>query len=154
MSDLASLFGFAQRLQWWHWWIIAAALAAAETLLPGAVAIWFGASAAAVGALLLVFPVPWPLQILLFGVLGVLAVYLWRRYDSGHQVESALPHLNQRAAQYVGQVCVLTEAIAQGYGKARVGDGVWMVRGPDLPAGAHVKVVATDGAVLVVVAAL
>jgi hypothetical protein len=153
MNELASLVDFAQRLQWWHWWIIAAVLAVAETLLPGAVAIWFAAAAAVVGALLLVVPVPWPLQLVLFGALGAAAVFMWRRYDDGHPDVSSLPHLNQRAAQYVGQVCVLTEAIAMGYGKARVGDGVWKVRGPDLPAGAHVKVVAADGALLVVEAA-
>ena len=153
MNDLGRLVDLSQHLQWWHWWIIAAVLAAAETLLPGAVAIWFAASAAVVGALLLLVPVPWPLQLVLFGVLGALAVYLWRRYDRSGQESSALPHLNQRAAQYVGQVCVLTEPIAQGFGKARVGDGVWTVRGPDLPAGARVRVVAADGTVLLVEAA-
>jgi inner membrane protein len=153
MSSLASLVELAQRMQWWHWWILAAVLAAAETLLPGAVAIWFGASAAAVGALLLVVPVPWPLQVVLFGLLGAVAVVLWRRYDKGGEENPALPHLNQRAAQYIGQVCVLTEPIVQGYGKARVGDGVWKVRGPDLPVGESVRVVAADGALLVVEAA-
>lgn len=150
MNSLASLVEFAERMQWWHWWIVAAVLAAVETLLPGAVAIWFAASAAVVGALLLLVPVPWPLQVVLFGVLGAVAAVLWRRYDKGGEEAPSLPHLNQRAAQYVGQVCVLTEPIAQGYGKARVGDGFWKVRGPDLPAGASVRVVAADGAVLVV----
>lgn len=153
MNSLAALVDFAQRMQWWHWWIVAAVLAAVETLLPGAVAIWFAASAAVVGALLLVVPVPWPLQVVLFGVLGAVAVIAWRRYDKGGEENPALPHLNQRAAQYIGQVCVLSEPIAQGYGKARVGDGVWKVRGPELPAGASVRVVAAEGAVLVVEAA-
>ena len=153
MEGFAGLVELSQRLQWWHWWIIAAVLAAAETLLPGAVAIWFAASAAVVGALLLLLPVPWPLQLLLFGVLGVLAAWLWRRYDRSSAESSSLPHLNQRSAQYVGQVCVLTEPIVQGYGKARVGDGAWKVRGPDLPAGATVRVVAAEGSVLIVEAA-
>jgi membrane protein implicated in regulation of membrane protease activity len=154
MNILQALVEMTQRLQWWHWWIIAAVLAAAETLLPGAVAIWFAAAAAVVGALLLVAPVPWPLQVVLFGILGALAAWLWRRYDRSGQESPALPYLNQRSSQYIGQVCVLSEPIAQGYGKARVGDGVWKVRGPDLPAGSHVKVIAADGAVLVVEAIL
>lgn len=153
MNDFARLVDLTQHLQWWHWWILAAVLAAAETLLPGAVAIWFGVSAAVVGTLLLVLPVAWPLQLLLFGLLGAVAVVLWRRYDKGGEENSTLPHLNQRAAQYIGQVCVLSEPIAQGYGKARVGDGAWKVRGPDLPVGASVRVIAADGAVLVVEAA-
>ena len=151
--DFGRFVELSQHLQWWHWWIIAAVLAAAETLLPGAVAIWFAAAAAVVGALLLLFPVPWPLQLLLFGVLGVAAAGGWRRYDRSGVESSTLPYLNQRSAQYVGQVCVLTEPIVGGFGKARVGDGAWKVRGPDLPAGASVRVVAADGAVLIVEAA-
>ena len=56
---------FASHLQWWHWWIAAAVLGAAETVLPGAVAIWFAAGAGVVGALLLIVPVPWQLQLVL-----------------------------------------------------------------------------------------
>jgi len=40
----AGVSGFTQML-WWHWLVIAIVLAAAETFLPGAVAIWFAASA-------------------------------------------------------------------------------------------------------------
>lgn len=150
---MASAISLAMQLQWWHWWVAACVLAAAETLLPGAVAIWFAASAFVVGALVLVVPIPWPLQLVLFGVLGVIALMLWRRYWSDGPGASSLPLLNQRAAQYVGQICVLSDAIAQGFGRARVGDGVWKVRGPDLPAGARVRVVGAEGVLLIVEAA-
>jgi membrane protein implicated in regulation of membrane protease activity len=46
---------------------------------------------------------------------------------------------------------VLIEAIEQGSGKARLGDGVWKVSGPELPAG--VRVVGVDGIVLKVISA-
>jgi membrane protein implicated in regulation of membrane protease activity len=147
------MMDIATHMQWWHWWIVAAVLAAAETLLPGAVAIWFAAAAAVVGALLVILPIPWQLQLLLFGALGATAAFMWRRYDSSRPQTSPLPHLNQRAAQYIGQQCVLSEPIVSGSGKAHVGDGVWLVRGPDLPVGARVKVVSVDGTVLVVDAA-
>ena len=48
---------------------------------------------------------------------------------------------------------MLSEAIVQGSGKARVGDGFWKVRGPDLPAGSPVRVTAVEGTVLIVEAA-
>lgn len=140
-------------LQWWHWWIAAAAIAAFETFLPGAVAIWFAAAAAVVGALLLVVPIPWQLQLVLFGVLGFVALFAWRRYDRGRPEPSDQPLLNQRAAQYAGRECVLSEAIVNGRGKVVLGDGAWTVRGPELPVGARVRVIAADGAVLVVEAA-
>jgi inner membrane protein len=143
---------FLMHLQWWHWWIAAAALAAIETFLPGAVAIWFAASAAAVGALTLLLPLPWQLQLVLFGVLGIVAVYLWRRYDKARpdRDKSDQPLLNQRAQQYVGRESKLSEAIVNGRGKVYIGDGAWTVRGPDLPAGARVRVVGAEGTVLVV----
>jgi hypothetical protein len=140
----------AQSLQWWHWWIAAALLAVVEAMMPGAVAVWFALAAAVVGALLLVIPIPWQLQLVLFGALSVGALAAWRYYKRSHPETSDLPQLNQRAAQYVGRVCVLSDAIVQGFGKARLGDGYWKVRGPDLPAGTEVRITAADGALLVV----
>jgi inner membrane protein len=48
----------------------------------------------------------------------------------------------------IGQRYELIEAIVNGRGKARVGDGQWLVNGPDLPLGAIVEVVAVDGSTL------
>jgi membrane protein implicated in regulation of membrane protease activity len=140
----------AASLQWWHWWIAAALLAVVEAMVPGAVAVWFALAAAVVGALLLVIPMPWQLQLVLFGALSIGALAAWRAYKRSHPETSDLPQLNQRASQYVGRVCVLSDAIVQGYGKARIGDGYWKVRGPELPVGTEVRITAADGALLVV----
>lgn len=137
-----------QNLQWWHWWIAAAALAALETFLPGAVAIWFAAAAVVVGALLLVMPIPWQLQLVLFGALGAVALLLWRRYRHPEETVSEQPALNQRGVQYIGQEFTLVEAIASGNGKIEVGDTVWLAQGRDAPAGTRVRVVGVNGAVL------
>ena len=140
---------FAQSLSWWHWWIAAAILAALETFLPGAIAIWFAAAAVVVGALQLIVPIPWQLQLVLFGALGVLAIFVWRRYRTPEKEEDAATHLlNQRGAQYVGQSYPLFEAIAGGRGKIRVGDTVWLVSGSDAPEGARVRVTGVEGATL------
>jgi membrane protein implicated in regulation of membrane protease activity len=141
---------FAQRLEWWHWWIAAAVLAAAETFLPGAIAIWFAAAAVVVGALLLIVPVPWQLQLVLFGALGVIAIFVWRRYRFQDGNVSDQPALNQRGIQYVGQEFVLVEALEGGVGKIQVGDTVWLVRGADAPVGSRVRVTGVKGAVLLV----
>ena len=139
-----------QHLHWWHWWIAAAVLAIVEAMVPGASFIWFAAGATVVGALALVMPLPWWLQLVLFACLSVAALYFWRRHARRNPEESDLPQLNLRSAQYVGQVVVLSEAIVQGYGRARVGDGTWKVRGPELPVGTEVRVTAAEGSLLVV----
>ena len=58
------------------------------------------------------------------------------------------PDLNRRSAQLVGRVVVIEEAIAHGRGKARLGDTLWIVEGPDAPAGVEMRVTAAQGAVL------
>src|SRR3954469_22425912 len=144
---------FLQHLQWWHWLVLAVVLAAAETFLPGAVALWFAAAAAVIGLLLVVIPIPWQWQLIGFGVLGIVALLLFRSYRQRYPQADEQPNLNQRGQQYVGRELVLIDAIEQGSGKARLGDGVWKVSGPELPAGARVRVVGVDGTILKVIAA-
>jgi inner membrane protein len=138
-------------LQWWHWMVLAVVLAAAETFMPGAFAIWFAASAAVIGLALIVIPIPWQIQFIGFAVLGMVALVLYRRWLKNHPEPVEQPNLNQRGVQYVGSELVLIEPIEQGSGKARVGDGVWKVSGPELPAGSRVRVTGVNGTILVVV---
>jgi membrane protein implicated in regulation of membrane protease activity len=60
------------------------------------------------------------------------------------------PDLNRRAAQLVGRVLVVEEAIEGGRGKVRVGDTLWSAEGPDVPCGAEVRVTAAKATVLLV----
>jgi membrane protein implicated in regulation of membrane protease activity len=138
---------------WWHWIVIAVGLAAAETFLPGAVAIWFAASAAFIGLVMVAFDLPWQYQWLGFAILGIVAMLLYRAYIRKYPDNVDQPNLNQRGIQYIGSELVLVEAIEQGQGRAKLGDGVWKVEGPELPAGARVRVTGVKGAVLTVVPA-
>jgi membrane protein implicated in regulation of membrane protease activity len=142
---------FLTHMVWWHWLVFAVALAAAETMLPGAVAIWFAASAALIGLLLIVIPIPWQWQFLLFAVLGLAAMLWYLNYRKRHPDNVEQPNLNQRGQQYIGSELVLIEAIEQGAGKAKLGDGVWKVSGPELPAGARVRVTGVNGTILTVI---
>ena len=142
---------FLTNLVWWHWLVFAVMLAAAETMLPGAVAIWFAASAAVIGLLLIVIPIPWQWQFLLFAVLGLASMLWYLNYRKKHPDNVEQPNLNQRGQQYIGSELVLVEAIEQGAGKAKLGDGVWKVSGPELPAGARVRVTGVNGTILTVI---
>ena len=62
--------------------------------------------------------------------------------------KSDQPDLNRPAVQLVGRVLVVVEPIEGGRGKVRVGDTLWPAEGPDLPAGAEVRVTAAKGTVL------
>jgi membrane protein implicated in regulation of membrane protease activity len=137
-------------LTWWQWLVFAVALGALETLIPGAVMIWFAAAAAVIGLLMVVIPMPWQWQWVLWAVLGLIAMIAYRRFKDTHPDYTEQPVLNQRGLQYVGQVFELVEPIENGVGKVRIGDGAWKVSGPALAAGTTVRVTGVDGAVLTV----
>jgi len=142
---------FIQNLDWWHWMVLAVLLAAAETLVPGAVIIWFAASAVVISLLLVVVDIPWQLQLIGFALLGLAALLAYRAYRKKNPGTFEQPNLNQRGQQYVGSELVLIEAIEQGAGKVKLGDGVWKVSGPELPAGARVRVTGVNGTILTVI---
>jgi inner membrane protein len=114
--------------------------------------LWFAIAAALVGALSFLLPLGWQAEVVLFGVLALASIAVWRQLRRDGAAAAGSP-LNKRGQQYEGQVCELLEPIHNGTGRARIGDGVWTVSGPDLPAGARVRVVAVEGTVLTVVPA-
>ena len=142
-----------QHILFWHWWVLGFALLALEVLIPGTFCMWLGFAALATGVAAWAFSgLGWQVELILFGVLSVAAVGLWFRF---RPQAKDLPDngLNQRGLNYIGQVFTLVTDIVDGVGKARVGDSEWRVRGPSLPAGAKVRVIAIDGNTLNVEAA-
>lgn len=134
----------------WAWLIAGLALCAAEIVAPGVFLLWIGLAALAMGCLALLVAIPFAPSLLLFGVLAILFSIAGRYLYGSWQRETGQP-LNRRAEALVGQVLVLLDAIVDGSGRARVQDTVWRVTGPDLPAGARVRVVGVvNGVVLTV----
>ena len=135
----------------WHWWILAGVLLILELTSPVFFFLWLGFAAAAVGFILLLIPgLGLEIQLVMFGVLSVVAVVAWRRYREVHPPKSDQPLLNQRGQQYKDRVFTLDEPIVNGVGKVEVDDSTWRVKGPDLPAGQRVRVTGVDGVVFVV----
>jgi len=137
------------------WAIAALALMAAETLIPGAFLLWMGIAAAVVFVgVLLVEGIPMLAQVAAFMALSFVSIQVYRKWIRGrHERKSDHPTLNRRAAQHVGKIVVLERAIVGGSGRVQIGDAFWMVRGPELAAGTHVRIVGSDGVNLTVEAA-
>lgn len=119
-----------------------------ELLVPGGFLVWFGASALFIGALTLWVAMPWPVQWLGFAALSLAAIFVWVKTGKRRGRRSEKPLLNQRTDQLVGQSGILAEAIVSGFGRVRIGDTLWRVSGPDLPAGQQVRVTGADGNIL------
>ncbi|MGH8455592.1 MAG: NfeD family protein [Stenotrophobium sp.] len=131
----------------WHWWVAGLILLIMEAFMPGAVFLWMGISAFAVGLLTWIVPaLGWQVEFVLFGVLSVASFFAYRKYKKVPVTDK--PTLNRRGQSYVGRVFALSEAIVNGSGKVRVDDSQWRVVGADAPAGSRVRVTGADGTTL------
>lgn len=148
---MPSLSELIQELTYWHWWIAAGVLMILEMMAPGAFFLWLGISAALLGVIVLVIPgMSWEIQLILFGIFSVAAIFLWVRFKKGRPSVSDQPTLNRRGHHYVGRTFTLEHPIENGVGKIEVDDSTWRVRGDEIEAGVRVKVVDVDGVVLIV----
>ena len=149
MDLVALMIGYGA----WSWLIAGLVLLGLELLLPGGVFVWLGIAAMITALVSFAFPLDWPREFGLFGILGILAIVFWLRVVRLRGNRTDRPLLNRRAERFVGQEAVLDEPITDGYGRVPLGDTVWRVAGPDLPAGRRVRIVGHEGAVLKVEAA-
>ena len=73
------MLAYLQMLSGWDWLSLGIVLLILEVFDAGGYLLWIASIAASLGLLLLVFPLPWELQLLLFGGLSALAVGIWQR---------------------------------------------------------------------------
>jgi len=136
---------------YWHWLILAVVMIILEMLMPGAYLLWMGVSAIFIGALMYVFPeMVFLVQILIFAMLSVISVVMYRSYRKKNPLVTDEPALNRRGEQYIGRTFTLEEPIMNGAGKIKVDDSTWKISGADMEAGVNVRVVASEGTTLIV----
>jgi membrane protein implicated in regulation of membrane protease activity len=134
----------------WSWIVAGLILLALELVVPGGFLLWMGVAGLVTGGLALFQPIDWPLQWLIFGVLSLVAITLWLRWQRGRKAPSDSPFLNRRADRFTGQESVLDEPIVDGFGRLVLDDTVWRISGPNLPAGQRVRITGNSGTVLTV----
>lgn len=130
----------------WNWMVLGFILLVAEVAAPGIFMLWIGIAALLVGAAsLLLWDAgfwSWQVQVLVFLVLSLLSAYAGKKLMGGrNQQDTDQPLLNRRGEQMIGRTATLAEPIREGRGHIQIGDTLWRVSGPDLPAGTRVKVV-------------
>jgi inner membrane protein len=135
----------------WFWWIVAGILLLAEMAMPGFFMLWLAVAAALTALADMIFHFSWIGEVFTFAALSMITVLAsWRLVMGQRNMKSDSPHLNQKHTGFIGKSFILNQPIINGSGKIRVEDALWDVDGPDLPAGARVKVTGVDGLRLVV----
>lgn len=135
---------------YWDWLAFGTLLLILEIFGAGGYLLWTGIAAAAVGVLVFIVPgLEWALQLVAFALLCVSTATFWwyRQRKTG---VSDQPLLNRRGQELIGRVFVVHEAIVDGRGKIKVGDGVWLARGENAAAGSHVRVIEQQDVYLLV----
>ena len=138
---------------WWHWLVLGLLLVLAEMAAAGGFYIIFFGIAAVVVGLLAAGGLAGPLsmQLLLFSVLSVLGLVLFRRSLLRMvQTDPQLPAVDELA----GEVGIVLEAMAPGeVGRVELRGSAWKARNiseSTLGAGARVRVIRVDGLMLFV----
>ncbi len=135
----------------WDWWILAAVLFVFEMTLPGVVFLFLAIGAVASGLLLAVVPgASLESQLAVFAVFSVASALALRPALKRWQGRVAASTLNARGDALVGKTFLLDSPILGGRGRVKLGDGSWIVTGPDMVAGAKVRVAAVNGTELTV----
>lgn len=129
-----------------YWWTLAVSLLGIEILAPGFFFLWLSLSGFIVGLMLLIIPTTSiAIQLLVFALLSIVSIFIWRRFGIQNKPETDHPLLNKRGAQYIGRSFSLYESIENGRGKIKVDDSIWVVQGEDCPLGTKVEVIAVSG---------
>ncbi|WP_374406708.1 NfeD family protein [Pelagerythrobacter sp.] len=134
----------------WLWVALGLGLATLELLVPGVYLIWLAAAAIATGVLTFVLDLGLAAQVIDFVFLALIFAFSARRFLRDKPIVSADPMLNNRMGRLIGQTGTVALAIEQGEGRIRHGDSEWIARGPDLAAGARVRIVGFEGGTVLV----
>lgn len=142
-------------ISYWHWLAVGVLLMLVEILVPGVVFLWLGIAGVLTGLLLAaISDMNWQVQLVVFAVLSVAAIFFGRRFVASRQGPTDHPTLNRRGRSMVGTRATLRDATASGRGRIRIGDTMWALRlaspEAELPADTEVTVVEVDGVTLVV----
>jgi len=139
------IYSIVEELGPWNWMVLGIILLTLEIVASGVFLLWIGIAALIVGALSLALSDAsfwtWHAQTVVFLALALASAYVGKRIMSSRAEQSDQPLLNRRGDQLIGRIATLSDPIENGRGRVKLGDTMWRVAGPDLPAGSKVRVV-------------
>ncbi|WP_303853886.1 NfeD family protein [Bartonella apis] len=148
------MFDLLMTLGAWNWVVLGFILLLLELVFPGVFFVWFGLGALLTALVsLLFYNLPWiafwEVEVVFFLIFSIIMVLIGRNFFRRDR-ETDEPLLNRRTDQIIGKTVVLEEPVRDGKGRIRFDDTIWRIKGPDLPEGTEVKVVAFENGVFTI----
>ena len=148
------MFDLLMTLGAWNWVVLGFVLLLLELIFPGVFFVWFGLGALLTALVSLLFyhlpwVASWEVEVIFFLIFSIIMVLIGRNFFRRDR-ETDEPLLNRRTDQIIGKKVVLEEPVRDGKGRVRIDDTIWRIKGPDLPEGTEVKVVAFDNGVFTI----
>lgn len=148
------MFDLLMTLGAWNWVVLGFILLLLELVFPGVFFVWFGLGALLTALVsLLFYNLPWiafwEVEVVFFLIFSVIMVLIGRNFFRRDR-ETDEPLLNRRTDQIIGKTVVLDEPVRDGKGRIRFDDTIWRIKGPDLPEGTEIKVVAFENGVFTI----
>ncbi|WP_295734183.1 NfeD family protein [uncultured Bartonella sp.] len=148
------MFDLLMTLGAWNWVVLGFILLLLELIFPGVFFVWFGLGALLTALVSLLFyhlpwVASWEVEVIFFLIFSIIMVLIGRNFFRRDR-ETDEPLLNRRTDQIIGKRVVLEEPVQDGKGRIRVDDTIWRIKGPDLPEGTEVKVIAFDNGVFTI----
>ncbi|GAA5215617.1 NfeD family protein [Corallincola platygyrae] len=145
------VFEFLQTMGPEAWAIIGVALIIIEVFAPSSFLLWPGLAALTTSVVMLLTPMAWQEQFILFAVLSIIITLVGRRFYNPVKIDSDQPNLNIVSSRYIGHIYPLAEDSHGSRGRVKIGDSLWLADiegGKPLRAGTPVQVVGQEDTVL------
>lgn len=135
------------KLLFWHWWVIGLALVVIEAMFPSGYFMAMAVAGAATGGMVwFLTDIDWQFQLAVFTTLSIiLSIALRQLYKKRYPSDYVDP-----LQAMIGLDFELSEPIKHGMAEVEIKGELYTLKGPELPKGASVRVVAIDGGILAV----
>lgn len=139
-----------------NWIVVGLILSLLELIAPGVYLIWFGFAAFVMSVVVYFTPLVLTTQLIWFAVFSaifaLIGLYVYGYIFKKTKTPTEYSHLNDSAAQYVGQTVTLAEDVVDNRTKVKIGDGYWIAAcEKPLKRGNNAKVIGVkDGVILVI----
>ena len=139
-----------------NWIVVGLILSLLEPIAPGVYLIWFGFAAFVMSVVVYFTPLALTTQLIWFAVFSaifaLIGLYVYGYIFKKTKTPTEYSHLNDSAAQYVGQTVTLAEDVVDNRTKVKIGDGYWVAEcKKSLKKGDSAKVIGVkDGVILVI----